>query len=335
MPTIGTAPAQADTAQPGDCDITPTSPPELRLSPDSEKNQIKDLKWQPIQFQEKQIKGIFIRPGWNLLVNNQSLKLTQSGHFQFPVSYEAKITPIEVMAIGPLGETEKEKLDLFYPDWDACKLQTERTQISNNASHATHLSTGLGMTTLSYSQTNKADFSMAALTAKISFQKPLKFENWDIGITTFATALPISNNQSDISVYFFGFNFRVGYVPKLIQNPWTLSLMLGGYYTTMIVSPNRFGYTNVYGPQFFPALSRLINTQNRISAYLKFSPVTDGTSILSLSTREVGAGLNWSHVFENNHTFSITLDFAELTLNSAGIIGKSSSITAGGAWSLF
>ncbi len=91
------------------------------------------------------------------------------------------------------------------------------------------------------------------------------------------TLVPISTNISGISSHILRFN-----------------LMAGFYQTDMWVTNNQFGYQKLNGPELYPQIHWSQFSQNAvltdISAFFKYSPVTDGTSSLSWSNREISFG---------------------------------------------
>jgi hypothetical protein len=89
--------------------------------------------------------------------------------------------------------------------------------------------------------------------------------------------------------------------------------MVGGYYTTMMVSPNTFGFQNLSGPQVFPVLRRSLSGNDSISTYVKYSPVSaGGFSITNLSSREAAFGVTYNKSLKNHHSMPFSIDYSNL-----------------------
>lgn len=129
---------------------------------------------------------------------------------------------------------------------------------------------------------------------------------------------------------FLGINLRAGYALPWLKAPWKLSAMVGGYFTTMFVTDNTFGYSNVSGPQFFPTITRSFSNGDSATAYVKFSPIAQSLSLLTPANRELALGGAWNHRLQNGQVLSLSLDFATLSLTtSSGKAIRSTTTTIG------
>lgn len=273
------------------------------------------------------------RKDWNLLWGKEWIVKSADPvkEFRIDVPLIQDDTPVDIVAIGPHGEVEHERFLLR-----VAKLSAYVEDVKKNPVKKDYLVGSMSLSSIGYSETRHPDFSMVALTGKISYQRLLLPPRWDVGISTYLTLLPITDSRSDITARFFGLNFRFGYVVPGIKDPWRLSILAGSYYTTMFVTNKTFGFRNMSGPQLFPNAQRKLENGDILGFYLKFSPMMNGWSFLSLSkSREIAAGGSWSHVLENGQPLSLSLDVANFTLTINNIDISSTSVSVGAGYGLF
>lgn len=259
------------------------------------------------------IEGELNRAGWYVVSDSDILEKGTGEHsFTFDIPLIGKITPVEVVAIGPNGEVELERIVIRF---EASK--ESRKIVAAAPPKRQFVTASLGPTVISYKETRVPDFSMYALTAKFSYTALILPPKWDFAANTFFTLLPLSSNIPDVTVRFLGINFRFGYVLQSIPQPWSVSLLAGYYYVTTFVSPPSLGFVNLAGPQFFPVVRRKFRNGDAAYAYLKFSPLTNGVSLelLNLSNRELAIGGGWSTPLANGHPFSLALDVSTFSFD--------------------
>lgn len=210
------------------------------------------------------------------------------------------------------------------------KNSTFSLQVSPDSSFQKNwvASVGLGVSSLSFSQTGIQDLSELLLTIKFSVTRLLS-ERWKLGFSGFYNPLILSKNQPDPGIQFLGLNLRASWETHLLPEPWNLSLSGGYYYTTSFVSDISYGYANLQGPQFYPNLSRKFERGDSAGIYFKFSPVTSNFQLLNLSNREIAAGLTYSRPVNGNHQGTISLDLANIQLNPYGIQNRTYSLGLG------
>jgi len=261
------------------------------------------------------LEGEIKREDWYVVSDSDVLeKGSGENAFTFEVPLLGKITPVEVLAVGPNGEVETEKIVIRFEE-----SKESKKEIAAEPPKRQFITGSLGPTTISYKETGVPDFSMYALTAKFSYTHLIFPPKWDFAANTFFTVLPLSSNLSNVSVRFLGINFRFGYVLQNIPRPWSVSLLGGYYYVTTFVSPPALGFVNLAGPQFFPVVRRKFRNGDAAYGYLKFSPLTNGVSfsLLSVSNRELALGGGWSTPLANGHPFSLALDISSFSFKVA------------------
>ncbi len=265
-----------------------------------------------------ELKGNYTNPNATLLIETSKVDTTQSSDHSFSVRWGVSRLParIELNTIGLRGEVETEYIMI--------RLIDEPKKMSHP------FSPSLGISMLHYTEGTSIDFSEIATTVKLGYRVDLKPPRFDLGINAFFTAFALSSTLArapsgfnNVSVKYLGFNAKVGYL--LYQDPsWRIALYGGGYYTTMFVTGNSFGFNNLSGPQLFPVVSTFFGS-NSLSAYLKFSPVGEGFNIASLSDREIAGGISYAHSYAEGNSISLHLDISQLSITVGDIPVTSSS----------
>lgn len=269
------------------------------------------------------INGLYPSKENSLISGRTVLKRNSRGRFKIKMKLTGPRKTVLLAAVAPDGTVKMERIKILYPGFRRRRMV--RWGFSG----------GIGLSYVSYSQSATDDIRSVSLqemgiTGKVSFDYHIVPRRWDLGISMYATALvpyarlneqyypQIGESAPSGSIRFLGANARVGYTLPFINNPWSLTLMGGVYYTTTFcsVSPSYpFGFENLMGPQLFPVLRRSLANGNSLSMYLKYSPVSSGGfSVYSLSSREVAAGATYS-IRHGKHFIPISLDVANLQTN--------------------
>jgi hypothetical protein len=263
----------------------------------------------------------------NLLHEKNPITLDPEGLFTLRVPAKSEKTEIQLIAVDAKGQLRSETLIAEIPNY------TTRLAEASTPSRLS-MSVGLQPSYITYSEERVTSFTQTALTAKASASYLLFPPNWDVAGSAFYTLLPLSHTQPT-AARFLGLNFRVGYKTPWLSGPWELRLMGGWYYTTMFVSDLSYGFRNMNGPQLFPTARRTLGNGAIAGAYFKFSPVTDGLSPLSLSNREIAAGLSYSFPPGQGGSsirkkrWSLLLDFASMQLSIRQRLFKTNSLSLG------
>lgn len=185
---------------------------------------------------------------------------------------------------------------------------------------------GLGATMIDYADSIDgiaSDYKSVSTTLTGGVNFWIKPGRWLSGASGYITLLPITHSaQTDgattaSTVRFFGFNLRAGYVLPQVPKPWAVSVLGGYYYITTLVDTGDFGITNLSGPQLYPSIRYTLKRGDQIGFYFKFSPVAGRFSQLSLSSREMAAGVAYIFLKQG---LSISTDFSKLDLLYAGDI---------------
>ncbi|HTL13300.1 MAG TPA: hypothetical protein VL588_12480, partial [Bdellovibrionota bacterium] len=185
------------------------------------------------------IRGRFHRAGWTLMAGSQVLTLDANENFQINVEQISEITRVVVLALGPRGEVETERvLVSCAPDiWRYLKDPTARTP------HLLSITAGLGATFLSYSENPRnVRLQEFALTPKAGATYPLIRGVLDVGGSLYFNVLSLSHTPASLnSATFLGINGRVGYTLPLTWAGATWKVMGGWYIWTMRTAGRFYG----------------------------------------------------------------------------------------------
>jgi hypothetical protein len=77
---------------------------------------------------------------------------------------------------------------------------------------------------------------------------------------------------------------------------------------------------------------RALRKGEAVSAYFKFSPISDGFTVLSLTNREIAGGLSYQRALSNGHPLTISADVASLTLTLSGVTISSTTFSLGAGY---
>ncbi|MBC7691550.1 MAG: hypothetical protein H7222_07250 [Methylotenera sp.] len=289
------------------------------------------------------IQGTYERPNWHLIVDNHTIELDRKNHFthEFQARGTADLA-VQFLAIGPKGEIERQLIVI------PARLWTPKEETHDASSDKrTFISPSVLLTRFRHSETNVSVYESTAVTLKASFNHTLVPERWDLGVTSFFTAFQLSKPSevqllksrtvlTDVSVRYFGLNIRAGYVlPKLVES-CRFVIYGGGYYTTMIVSQNQFGFTNLSGPQIYPSLRKSFQKGDTLGAYLKYSPVSNRFVVLNFSNREIAAGLAYTFRDRilNGMPLSASFDYSNIAFGLRGIQVHTTTLSVGASLGL-
>ncbi|MBU6154856.1 MAG: hypothetical protein KGP28_11185 [Bdellovibrionales bacterium] len=273
---------------------------------------------------------------WHVIWNEKSFDVSPKGEFSLVLPFDVKLKNLELALVGPKGEVEyhfyRLKLDMpavpVQNGGEVSFADFSDVEFNQKLKRKLFVSPGLGISNLNYSQTAVDPYNSIVMTAKISANYFIVPPKWDLGFTGFFNFVSLAKS-SPVDVRFLGLNLRLGYIFPEVKAPWRLSLYGGWYYSTMFASDSSFGYKNVSGPQLFPSVRRTLNNGHALSAFLKFSPISNNLGLLSLSNNEFATGVSYL-IPSTGHTYSISLDYARISFSDSEITIGSNSISLGG-----
>jgi hypothetical protein len=307
-----------------------------------EDRHIQGLSWNPNSIQivsaplgtelrwYAQLQGNFARSDWSLIHEATPLSPDPSnGFFEVRIPVLGTAAEARITAVGPLGEVEEEDLRIQIPDFkhnqDDGEVSRPKTLFPN---------TNLGVTSVAYSETTRADYSALALTARASVLYLIAPPRWEVALAGFGTLTWLSQSAPD-SLRFFGMSLRGGYVLPLEGTRWRVSFLTGLYYTTTFVPADRFGFRNMLGPQLYPNFRYTLNAESSLSGYIKFSPVSgEGIALLPASNYEFAVGSGYLRDLPGGRTWGVQLDLAQVQLEFSLVKIVSRTLTLGVSYGL-
>jgi len=274
---------------------------------------------------------------WHLIWNEKSFDVKPDGQFSVDLPYSSQFKSLELVLVGPKGEVEYHfyQLKIELPSVpseegkDVLKPDSADLEFNQKLKRRFFVSPGLGISSISYTQTGVESYRSAVMTAKVASNYLLLPPKWDLGFSGFFNFVSLTKS-SPVDIRFLGLNLRLGYIFPEIKSPWRLSLYGGWYYSTMFASDSSFGYKNISGPQLFPSLRRNLNNGHAIGTYLKFSPINNNFGFLSLANNEIATGISYL-IPTGKNTFSISLDYARISFSDEEVAISSRSISLGGS----
>jgi hypothetical protein len=264
--------------------------------------------------------GAYRRNGWNLQFHHQNLPTSGNGVFSLVLPLEYGKNHFVFEAYGPNGERENETITIAGSDGPS--------RLNANRPNRWYFFPGLAISSVSTKQTEFGNYNTLALTPKLSLNYRLKPGVFDLGLSAFSTTYQFSKTTSAKANY-IGLNARLGYLLPAFDSNWFLSIYGGWYYTTMVVSNRSFGYVDISGPQIYPTVRYVMENGDAISAYLKFSPVSEKLSLMNISNREIAGGLGYIWILENGQSFSLNLDVSNIILSRESKTVENDSVSIG------
>ena len=298
---------------------------------------IPGLKWEPTLNLETEkneededrffisISGVYEIPDSDLI--SGAKKLVTTGHeVPHPFTFKMPVTrdriSLKLVSVDAHGTINRAIYELVIPDLPA------RKEKLLNVRFITSVSFGYSM--IEYSEQSRISLSMSAVTAKTSFLYKIVPGRWDLATSAYITALPLASTDP-AQTRFLGVNLRLGYILPGISSPWQIALMAGGYYTTMLVSSNLYGFRDMMGPQLFPTIRYEFNSRTNVGLYFKYSPILGASGLLPFDQREIAAGLSFTRIVFGRNPLSFSVDFADLSLSvdSLVVTSRSTSFSIG------
>jgi hypothetical protein len=265
--------------------------------------------------------GSYSKAGWTLTKNGEPVSIASDGVFSIHQTLTNGKNFLVLEANGPSGEKEKEVLLFLGPD-------APLDSVAGSGIKRFFIFPGIGYSSITTQQNGISDYQTTALTAKLAFNYRLKPNVWDLGFSGFGTVYQFTQSSS-IRVRYLGLNARVGYLFQPSDADLFISLYGGWYYASMLVDGNQFGFQNVGGPQIYPAIRYALSNDHVLTGYFKYSPIASSFALMTLSSREIAAGIGYVFLFPNEKSISIQFDFSDLNMVMAESTVKTKSYTLG------
>ena len=222
---------------------------------------------------------------------SQPLKVGSGDQTTGNFTLQNEKTDFSVLEISDAGKLSTGKFRISISDWPAAEIILKgQAQIKPWS-----FVTGLGVSTINYTQTNVDFSSLNSLTAtlKVNIDRKIGSNGIVAGFSGFFNLLQFSGTAVGANAFkFFGLNLKIGKMLKTLKEPWELGIHVGYYYLTMITN-GTLGFNNVSGPELYPTISRKFNNGSQALVYFKFCPVSQQFTLLSLSNHEIAVGAQY------------------------------------------
>lgn len=266
------------------------------------------------------LEGFYRRPGWKLFLGENVVVPKREGDFAVMVPSETHLFTANFTAKGPSGEIETEFVAVTVNDVmpPLTKKKVERGWLEQRL-RALSLDAGIGTTFLSYQQANFSSISEMSLTPQIDFSYSLEPHVWRIDAGLFASLLSLTKAEAvGDGVKIYGFNSHLGYELPFSDRTWTLFVFGGFYYLSSFGSPF-IGFRGIAGPELFPAFRKEFESGTALVLAVKYSPIFNGFSLLSLSNRHLCAAVSYylrpfSWSILRGVPLGFTLEYSQLSL---------------------
>ena len=234
-------------------------------------------------------------PGATLLSSNTVIRPNERGEFFFPVPVDKDgTTSVEIKLIDGLGKMSTQRHSLKVTGIPPVGKPAEKEKKEPPPpKSAWSLSPSIGLSLLQYKETGAVSgYSSTMVTGKLGVIYTAS-RRINHGVSAYSNLAALSTSIPGVSAKFFGLNVRSAY--QLCPDcSFQKSIALGVYYLRMNVTGNRFGFSNMIGPQIFALFRKNFLPTSNLVTYLKFAPVVGAGSSLSVSNYEAAAGISWN-----------------------------------------
>jgi hypothetical protein len=274
------------------------------------------LKWGQTQnggvVQTAQIVGKFPRSSGRVLTvidHPTALSWNESdpsgGRFFLNLPVTAERTTFSLKTVDASGKTENQSLVLTF--------KTIK-KIAYSPWLGTRPVVSLGVMTFNYSENYKIynlSFKQSEILPVLKAGYYFNKKRWLFGFSLFGAPFALTNNLVGSNSTLYGAEAKVGYFYPKNEANWRLSVYLGLYYSSMLVSSNYFGYNGAFGPQISALYQRLFWTRHTLYGYAKISPFPVNGIMPDLSNREIAFGGGWIRPLGNQHSLILNLEYTD------------------------
>jgi hypothetical protein len=273
-----------------------------------------------------EIRLFFHSPNGILESPSGTLRALEGSEYELLLNLSGASTPFELVVPGSgTVEAQGQSFVFVHPGLQSLNAFTSRS--------APIFQLGIGMASMSYSETHRADFSQLAMTvqagASISL---LDSKDLELGLDTHFTALPFEVSISGVGIRFFGADATVGYRWLALPSGWSSTIGGGAYYETTITAAKPYGFRDMWGPMFTPTVSKELTPDRALSLYGRLAPLSFAKEgHLSGRNRRLAAGLAFSWGRASLRPWVLGLDYSQVDLEvqSATVLSRAYSLNLG------
>ncbi len=219
------------------------------------------------------------------------IKIDSESRFSVPVPIMSDRSYFDLISVDSFGRISSERFRL---DCAGCVNSLVKSKMGGGwqmAPKRLTFSPVIGMTLLSYAETNGTPYSAVLLTPKLGVAYAMT-PIWSLHASTFMSAFSFSSSDPNTWMSFLGYNLSVGFTFPKNPNAWKTTLMFGLYSVAIGISTNAQGFDRLSGPQIILSERFSLNPISSFSVYAKYSPLFTGSQFL-LSENEIAGGVSY------------------------------------------
>lgn len=234
------------------------------------------------------IKINYYRPGWALYdIYGKSLAQGDLQNSYYVHAYlNSRISTLDVMAVGPDNQVEKERLYLFAPEAREFKTVSVFDSVLFSIGHAY----------LEYDQFSFGKYVAQSLLVGARYLSPEKGKRFGYFGEAFATVYTYDAPNIDESSNFFEARVGATYSAKVFKHPRTRSRITLGLNTINLYSLDEFGFSGLFGPNIGLRTEYFKSSRDSISAEIHYTGYDFSDP---LSERSVKVSLDYNRALKN------------------------------------
>lgn len=248
-----------------------------------------------------EINGLYRRPGWSLFyANGIPLAIAaDDGGFKIFAYLNAKINEVSLIAKGPNGEVESERVFVFAPNAQEFRLMSPFDSVVLN----------IGLSHLNYMQSGEGNFRSVTGLISAQYNKPETESRFgflsraDLTVLTFDST-PIDRSPQLLQAYING-SYRFF---KERDRQLQAHVLLGPSYWTMFSRGSPFGFSNLVALGFGVRLRYATSAKTAWNFEFRYAPIKEPEK---LEQRGYDLSLSWSKILPSLHRFETVLGFSD------------------------
>jgi hypothetical protein len=258
-------------------------------------------------------------PSANFLVDEKAA--VRSGSlpiYKAEVRIQAETTPVRIMAVDVTGEIRAQNLEIHFPMFQ--KVQEDTLGLSPSPSRSPFgIKAVAGLNSIRVNQSSSRGLSEWGIYFQVDGTYRLGKSQWLLEGMGWVTTLPFGYSDS-LKANVFGGEAHISYLKSWLNSPWSLSLSLGFYYTTLDVTQQLFGFQDLSAFELFPKLEYNLPNGDPLHLTAKYLPVFSGFSSLTFDSRVIEVSAGWDHLVgkSSSRAISVGFNWTDIQLKGSG-----------------
>ncbi len=271
-------------------------------------------------------KGTFLQESSTLLLNEQKVRLDENGRFEWRQELRAPQEKVLIQSVSADGVVDHQEVFVTIEKWSELSQSPQTPK-----PWSLHLV--LGLTALSYQETDVQTYSMLALSGKLSFHWTV-LPRLDIEANLFSNLAPLVRSNSNIEARQLGANVLASCLITNPSHPVAFGVAGGFSMATMLVTNAAFGFKPLLYPQIFPFFRYRNSSDDIFNFYLKYIPLNRSLNPFAGNHREIASGLSWSRGAWKVGRLGLSIDVNDMSfVFVSGRLSHTSTISLAGVYS--